>query len=364
MKVYSGRMGLYTRFWRRFIPTAGNEIIVKDKRIVFIRLRSLGDTLLMTPALQVASSGGLNQVAAVVEEPFDQVLRGNPWVNRIIVPGRRGDLRSRLKCIMEIRAFKPDLVFDMHGGTTSAFMTLLSGADFRVGFEASRNSRNYNIRVPDSRIIWQKNQIHTVEHQLSPLIHTGFKFEEIPPLHVNVDERIRENTRLRLDAQGIKDSYVLIHPAAAFATKQWSIGDFASVADALEKAGVRCVATAGPGEEGLLEELASKLQHRLLIFPPGDLGEFTALASLCTLYLGNDTGPTHIAAALRKKIVVIFGSSNHEVWHPWGTEYKLLRSDLGCVPCPGYKCLHYPEPECIRSISSRQVLEAVHGLLG
>ena len=150
-------MGLYTKFWMRFIPAAGNEIIVKAKRIVFIRLRSLGDTLLMTPALHVASSGGLNQVAVVVESPFDQVLRANPWVNRIIVPGRRGDLRSRLNCIREIRAFNPDLVFDMHGGTTSAFMTLLSGADFRVGFKAGRNSRNYNTKVPDSPILWGKN---------------------------------------------------------------------------------------------------------------------------------------------------------------------------------------------------------------
>ncbi len=357
-------MGQFTRFWGRLPPAAGNEIIVKAKRIVFIRLRSLGDTLLMTPALHVASSGGLNQIAVVVEEPFEQILRGNPWINKFIVPGQRGDLRSRLKCIGEIRAFNPDMVFDMHGGTTSAFMTLLSGADFRVGFEASRNSRYYNIKVPDSRVLWKKEQIHTVEHQLSPLIHTGFKFEEIPPLCVSVEKRIKEETRRKLEGQGIKDSFVLIHPAAAFATKQWSIEDFASVAEDLGKAGIACVATAGPGQEGLLETLASRSKHGLIIYPPGDLGEFTALVSLCAVYLGNDTGPTHIAAALQKKIVVIFGSSNHKVWHPWGAEYKLLRSDLECVPCPGYRCLHYPEPECIRSISSRQVLEAVHALLG
>jgi ADP-heptose:LPS heptosyltransferase len=61
--------------------------------------------------------------------------------------------------------------------------------------------------------------------------------------------------------------------------------------------------------------------------------------------------------------VVIFGSSNHEVWHPWGTEYRLLRSEMECIPCPGYKCLHYPEPVCIQSVSVNRVLEAVYELL-
>ena len=356
-------MELFTRFWRRLIPATGNENIVRGKRIVFIRLRSLGDTLLMTPALEVAFSGGLNQVAAVVEEPFDQVLCGNPGVDRIIVPGRRGDFRSRWKCIREIRAFNPDLIFDMHGGTTSSLMTFFSGSALRIGFAASRNSRKYNIKVPDSRILWQKENIHTVEHQLSPLIHMGFRFKDIPPLSLHVDEKTREQIRVRLTEKGIKGDFVLIHPAAAFATKQWSIAGFASVAEELGKSGISCVATAGPWQEGLLEKMASASGQSLVIIPPGSLGEFAALASLCTLYLGNDTGPTHIATALRKKSVVIFGSSNHVAWHPWGTEYRLLRSDLECVPCPGYQCLHYPEPECIHSISGRQVLEAVFDLL-
>ena len=58
---------------------------MKDKQILFIRLRSLGDTLLMTPALEIASAGGLNRVAVVVEAPFDQVLRGNPALDLSLI---------------------------------------------------------------------------------------------------------------------------------------------------------------------------------------------------------------------------------------------------------------------------------------
>ncbi len=336
---------------------------MKDKQILFIRLRSLGDTLLMTPAIELASAGGLNRVAVVVEEPFDQVLRGNPHVDRIIVPRGRGELWSRWKCIREIRSFNPDIVFDMHGGTTSALMTLFSRSGMRVGFAGSRNSRSYNVKVPDARSLWGKSNLHTVEYQLSPLIHMGFKLGKIPPLKITVDDGLREKIGENLAGKGVKGEFVLIHPAAAFATKQWSVDGFSVVADELGRRGIKCVATAGPGQEILLDELSSAAGEDLVIYPPGTLREFTALASLCALYLGNDTGPTHIAAALKKKVVAVFGSSNHMAWHPWGTDYRLIRSDLPCVPCPGYKCLHYPEPECILSIQPGQVLEAVLDLL-
>ena len=87
------------------------------------------------------------------------------------------------------------------------------------------------------------------------------------------------------------------------------------------------------------------------------------LTSLCSLYVGNDTGSTHMVAAQGKKIVVIFGSSDFKVWYPWNTEHQLIKSDLPCMPCPGYFCLHYDEPRCIRSIPVEPVLEAVQSML-
>ncbi|MCK5734540.1 MAG: glycosyltransferase family 9 protein, partial [Candidatus Latescibacteria bacterium] len=80
------------------------------------------------------------------------------------------------------------------------------------------------------------------------------------------------------------------------------------------------------------------------------------------LYVGNDTGSTHIVAALGKKIVVIFGSSDFKAWYPWNVEHQLIRSDLPCMPCPGYFCLHFDEPRCIRSIPVDPVFEAVQSL--
>ncbi|MBI2821528.1 MAG: hypothetical protein HYX74_04835 [Acidobacteria bacterium] len=92
------------------------------------------------------------------------------------------------------------------------------------------------------------------------------------------------------------------------------------------------------------------------------LEELIVWIDRCGLYIGADSGPTHLAAARKKKIVVLWGSSDYHAWHPWAAECQPLRADLPCMPCPGYRCYQYDSPRCIESISVDQVLEAVEKL--
>ena len=154
-----------------------------------------------------------------------------------------------------------------------------------------------------------------------------------------------------------------MHPGAAFLTKQWEAKNFASLARRLTRAGSQVVVTAGPGQEPLLEEVERECPSSVWVVKPLPIQEFVALVSLCSLYIGNDAGGTHVAAALGKKIVVIWGSSDFKVWYPWKVPHRLLRSDLPCIPCPGYYCLYYDEPRCIRSIEVEPVWQAVQALL-
>jgi len=335
-----------------------------NPRLLFVRLRSLGDTVLMTPVLDAARRLIGTTIAVVVETPFDEVLRGNPAVDRIVaVPGRRGKLTARLRVIQEIRAFRPDAVIDLHGGTTSALMTLLSGSPHRIGYATSRNARFYNIRVPDTRTVWGKKSLHTVEHQLALLKYVGCPVDPVPALRVGVNPETVSRLEALLKSAGVRFPFVLIHPAAAFATKQWPAVRFAELIRRISARQSGVVVTAGPGEEGLLEQIRSMVPGSGMILPPMPISEFSALASLCNLYVGNDTGATHIAAALRKPIVAVFGSSDSAVWHPWGVRYELIRSDLPCIPCPGYRCLEFSEPRCIQSIDVDRVFAAVSRLL-
>ena len=318
----------------------------------------------MTPALTVLKRHPGTQVAVLLEAPFHEVLANHPHVDRMIaVPRGPSKLVTRSLAIRAARSFSPDITVDLHGGTTSALITALSGASVRLGYSGSRSRRFYNRSVPDSRQIWEKESIHTVEHQLSPFKHLGFEVDPIPPLQVPVENAALGEIRTLLSRRAVGEGFILIHPGAAFDTKRWEPARFAEVSELLAEEGLPIVFTAGPGEESLLEHLGKTTQAPVHVLGPFPLDRFIALASLCRLYLGNDTGTTHIAAALGKPLVVIFGSSDSPVWSPWGTRHRLIRSDLPCIPCPGYTCLHYQEPMCIRSITVPRVLEAVRSLL-
>lgn len=333
-------------------------------RILFTRLRSLGDTVLMTPIFTVMKRIPGWQVGVVIEAPYEQILEGNQDVDHLfVIDNLPNKWMARLQVVRKIRAFQPNVAVDLHGGTTSAVLTALSGASKRVGYLKSRNSYLYNIQVPNSEKVWGRKQVHTVEHQLSVLKHLGYPVEPIPPPQVAVDAGDRAFIQAMLADEGVEGEFILMHPAAAFDTKQWDAEKFALLADLLMERNHQVVMTAGPGEESLLNTIQQHCASEVRFLSPLSIRRFSALCSFCSLYVGNDTGSTHIVAALGKKIVVVWGSSDFRIWYPWGTKHRLIRSDLPCIPCPGYFCLHYDEPRCIRSISVEPVLEAVQSLL-
>ena len=338
-------------------------------RVLFVRLRSLGDTVLMTPMLKVMGRIPGWTVGVLVEKSYEEVLEGNPHVDNIfVIDNHCNKWTARMRAIREIRSFRPTLAIDLHGGTTGAILTALSGARKRVGYQKGRLSYLYNIKVPPSTSLWQKDHVHTVEHQMSLLKYLGFPVEPVPSAEVLVSDSHLDMARGLLEGVGLcsqqlDKGFVLINPAAAFDTKQWESGHFALLATLLGREGLKVVFTAGPGQEDLLEKIKRHCIPKVRFVAPQSVKKFTALVSLCRLYVGNDTGSTHIAAALEKPVVVIFGSSDSRAWHPWRTEYRLIKSDLSCIPCPGYFCLHYDEPRCIRSIPVEAVFSAVQSLL-
>ena len=280
------------------------------KRIVFIRLRSLGDLVLMTPVLEAVKKQSDTRTAIVVEEPFDQLFLENPNVDRIITCNRKVSFREKVDLARKIRKFEPDTVIDLHGGTSSSLLTAFSGAGQRVGYQSSRNSWIYNTKVPDSCSVWKKQYLHTVEHQLTPLIVLGYEIPPIPHPRVYFNSEDRDWIEQILRSKGINQDFLLIHPAAAFPTKQWPARGFSELISRLMDDNLKVVVTAGPNEHELVEEVAERSGKDPAVIPPLSLGRFSALASLSCLYIGNDTGTTHIAAALRKPMVVIFGSSD------------------------------------------------------
>ena len=151
----------------------------------------------------------------------------------------------------------------------------------------------------------------------------------------------------------------MIHPAAAFDTKQWAPEKFAKVVEFLADAGVASVAIAGPGESEVINKLVGSTSARVVTFDLS-LPQVSALASRASLFVGNDSGIAHIAAAIGTPSVVIFGSSNRAHWSPWTRgSAEVVFEEMQCQPCHGYHCEKFAQPECILRVPVSRVTAAI-----
>jgi ADP-heptose:LPS heptosyltransferase len=234
-----------------------------------------------------------------------------------------------------------------------------------MGFSSYRYSRLYNVVIPESRLIWQRDQVHTVENQLAPLKWLGVPLPEAADLELFVADESRQRLRARLRAHGLlRNGFILIHPTATLFTKQWDPDKFGHLIERLVgQYQAQVVVSVGPEERQVAQAIKASTTRPFVIFDDLSVSDLMALIDEASLFIGCDSGPTHMAAALKKDIVVIFGSSNAIAWRPWNARSELLQSDLPCIPCPGYRCYEFSEPKCIKQISVEAVLDAVNRIL-
>lgn len=337
----------------------------KLSSLLIIRLRSLGDTVLMTPVVSALKRWRTDlNLSVLIEKPFAAVLQGNPHIDDLIILDNTS-ARSKIQLIGALRRRRYDAILNLHGGTTSLLFSLLTPAKYKIGFNYYRYSQFYNLNVPDSKLIWRRDSLHTVEHQLAPLKWLGVPMPASIELNLFVQQESRARMAARLMRSGLQDkNFVLIHPSATLFTKQWDINKFATLVDYLiETHKLPVVLTVSQSEKEIANQIKTKAKQPFVVFDNLELDELIALIDQAFLFIGCDSGPTHIAAALRKKVVVIFGSSNHTAWRPWNTSYQIVKSDLPCIPCPGDRCYEFSEPMCINQISVRDVIRALEKMI-
>jgi len=269
--------------------------------VALVRLRSLGDCVLTTPALQILKSARPDlRVAVVVEDRFRAVFEGNPDIEAILPP-RLGALRG----------WKARLCLNLHGGTRSAWMTALSGARVRAGFGHFRHAAAYNVRIPRAQeILGVERKVHTAEHLASAMFYLGVPVVEIP------------RARLVADRPASAGAMAVLHPVAATPEKTWAAAGFVEVAHHLRRSGLEPVFIGGAADD-----LSPFAEFRRLRGAP--LAEIKNLLAGASLFIGNDSGPAHMAAAFGLPVVVIFGASDREIWAPWRTASEVIAAPSG-----------------------------------
>lgn len=336
------------------------------RSVLFVRLRSIGDAVLATPALHALRRFlPAARVDLLLEDWVAPLLENSSDVDRVIRV-ERGSKLSRLSVARELRAARYDVAFNLHGGSTASLLTWATGARHRVGYAAYRYARLHNHAAPPSAELWGREHTHSAEQQLALLGWAGVPVTDRPRarLVVSADADARVARRLEAAGVGSEKLFALVHPAAAFATKTWDAQNFARVAEALDARGLAVVAVAARHEAETLRAVVENARARVHAFDDLSLPELTALASRARLFVGNDSGVAHIAAAVGAPSVVVFGSSNVRHWGPWtDAPSEVVREEMTCAPCAGYTCAEFGEPECIKRVPVGRVAAAVERVL-
>ena len=275
-------------------------------RVAVVRLRSLGDCVLTTPAVRILKQARPDlQLAVVVEPRFRAIFEDNPDIDALLAP-QPGELRR----------WRPALALNLHGGSRSAILTAISGARYRAGFGHFRHQWIYNVRIPRAQeILSVERKVHTAEHLASAVFYLGVEPREIPRACLFAGRAARPS------------HMTVIHAFASHPSKAWPAERFLQVAEHLRRLEMEPVFVAGPGDD-----VTPFRGYRVVQGAP--LGEVKALLAGAALFVGNDSGPAHMAAAFGVPAVVIFGSSDMAVWRPWKAPAEVMeaRGGIGAVP--------------------------------
>jgi len=282
------------------------EQLPQGCRVAVIRLRSLGDCVLTTPGLALLKNSRPDlAIGVVVEERFKPVFEGNPHVNQLIAPTWQA-----------VRGWKSGLCLNLHGGTRSQWMTALSGAKWRAGFAHHNLTFAYNVKIHRAqRILGVNRTVHTAEHLASAFFALGVPLQQVPRAELFASNSLPQTQ------PPLQGKYAVLHPFASAPDKQWPAERFCEVARYLKLWNITPLFLAGPTDD------TSPFQaHRLF---QGSLDDAKTLLSKATVFIGNDSGPAHIAAAFNIPSVVLFSGSSPAIWGPWRTESEVIVSPEG-----------------------------------
>lgn len=317
------------------------EILPNIKKILIIRVDGIGDLLNSTPAIALLRQNYPSAEITVLARPLNaSVLTGNPNVDKVLVYDRGGEhirLSQRLRFFSKLRNEQFDLVVAMQTAFFPHFITLLSGAKYRLGRYQKRFKSTF---THVWRGKYKKGETHEVDRNLElvRLICNGESNRQLV-FNLSFDEIADAKALTASLAIGEVSFLIGIHPGGSSYDKRWPEKQYAELADRLvDQYNATILLLRGPEEAELTHNIQKEMQSYAFSYAPKTIRELGALLSLCDLVVCNDSGPMHIAAAVNVPTVAIFGPTDHVAWHPMSENASIVRRDMPCWPCSAHKC--------------------------
>jgi lipopolysaccharide heptosyltransferase I len=344
------------------------------RSILIVKLSAIGDVIQTLPMLEALKRQYPRaRIDWVVEEEASNLLLNHPRVTRVIISRRKSWLKKILEAgefwktlgeisrfARELRSQHYDWIIDNHGIFKSGLVMLLSRGRRKVGFQASAGIADEGSYLfTNERYKPLSIERHALERYLDLVSQMGVRIDPtdfhfpVPP-----DSLKQAETLLRQKGFGSRP-LVVLHPMAKWETKQWPAENFARLISALTQRKAFVVITGNPHDEGPVTEILHRTDDSgrvLNLAGKTDLMELAGIFSLSDLVLCPDTGPMHLAAAVKAPLIALFGPTAPWRTGPYGNKARIIRKGLPCSPCFKKKC---QTMECMNSISVEEVLAAV-----
>lgn len=321
------------------------------KRILLTQLRRIGDVITTTPAVRAVRKAWPDAVIDyMTESPSDEIFKYNPYIDNIILIKRKQGFLDFIKTVKMLRKNNYDFVIDFFCNPTSAYLTWLSGAKHRVGFDLHFRKMFYTHIVDTSK--FPQHQYAGI-HKLALVANIGAMPCGYAPEFFIGEEEQREADET-LASLGVKagERIVTMGVVTRHAFRQWPLENFAMLADMLiDNFGVKILFIYGPGEEAYPEKVASMMKNKPLgLYPPSGIGRMRGLYERAALHVGCDNGPANIAKASCTPSVVLYSNTRASSWTPPEDANNVgMEIEMECKS----SCLHEkcPHSKCIRDIS-------------
>ena len=348
-------------------------------RILIIRLSAVGDIVRTLPAVHALRERYPGAyISWVVEEKARDILVYQPEIDEVIVFQRKrwgkgilnpltfvGTIREVYQFIKNLRDKRHDVALDFHGILKSGLISYLSGARERVGYERGF-CKEWNHLFNNRRVSPRSKRISRFERNFALIGLMGVEgVRGGMRLHVSREDIDYIDTFLGKRDQVVSGPLIAIHPGTSPTTpyKRWPPERYGELADRLvEELGASVLFTWGPGEKRVVDEVRARMRRNSLVGPEAaSLRQLAELFRRCSLYIGGDTGPMHIASLVETPVVGIFGPTDPIVNAPYeGTPHIVVRKDVLCSPCRNTGCKHR---ECMKAVTTQDVFDAAKALL-
>jgi len=345
-------------------------------RALVLKLRHHGDVLLASPVLAALKAHAPRmEIDALVYDDTAPMLEGHPALARLFTVGRGwralgawARLVAEWTLFAALRARAYALIVHLSEQPRGAWLARALGARYSVG-----------PRLPDRGGLWTRSFSH-----LYPLVRNGRRHQ----VELNLDALRRIGVQPSIEERRVQfvpgaqaeqrvaallaehrlgdGGFVHMHPASRWRFKCWPAAKNAELVERLTRGGQRVVLTAAPDadELALIEDIA----RRAAVQPVNLAGklsikELGALTARARLFIGVDSMPMHLAAAMGVPTVALFGPSGELEWGPWNVAHRVLTSAHPCRPCGNDGCGGGKLSECLTTLTVDEVTQAAEQLL-